>query len=222
MPGAAIELFPEIESDLGDLYTTGLIPSQGIKELVARGHLRGSVTFTEQQIQPVSIDLRLGSVAYQVRSSFLPTENAKVIGKVDDLKLAEIDLSAPTLLKKGQVYIIPLMEELNLPANVSAKANPKSTIGRIDVFTRLIADYGTEFDRIPRGYGGNLYVEVVPRTFNIVVHAGTRLNQLRFVRGNFTSSDTALNALHKSESLVYTDDDQPGKAVISKGLWVTI
>jgi dCTP deaminase len=118
---------------------------------------------------------------------------------------------------------VPLMEELNLPADISGKANPKSTTGRLDVFTRLITDYGSEFERVPAGYKGTLYTEIVPRTFSIVVEQGARLNQLRLRRGNPPPSDSELERLHEQETLVYTENLSPGDALISnKSLWLSV
>lgn len=216
-----VGLFPELERDL-QAFTTGILPYQRIRDLIDGRHIHSSEPIAEAQLQPASIDLRLGSVAYQVRASFLPTGTSTVLSKVKELKLGEVDLSTPAILEKGGVYIIPLLEELNLPPNILGKANPKSTVGRLDIFTRLITDYGSEFERVPRGYKGKLYVEVAPRTFSILVHVGTRLNQLRFMRGNPPPSDSRLNELHQNETLIYLEDGAPGQAVISKGLWISI
>jgi dCTP deaminase len=217
-------LFPELEKDLQLLHTTGLIPSQGIEELIKNGHLVAPPEFpiTDGQIQPASIDLRLGPVAYRVRASFLPGEQSTVRNRIEELFMHEIDLSKPAVLEKGCVYIIPLLEELRLPALLSGKANPKSTTGRLDIFTRLITDYGKEFERVREGYKGKLYLEVVPKTFSILVRQGTKLNQLRFVRGAPPPSDATLDELHEKETLVYLDDDVPAEAMIDKGLWVSI
>lgn len=218
----SLSLFPELERDLQHFHSTGIVPYQGIKEMLAHGAIRAAEPVGEAQLQPSSIDLRLGPVAYQVRASFLPTESSTVGSLVERLKVAELDLASPTVLERGSVYIIPLLEELALPPHTLGKANPKSTVGRLDVFTRLLTDYGNEFERVPRGYRGKLYVEVAPRTFSVIAHAGSRLNQLRFMRGNPPPSDTALNALNESETLVYLGDDEPGRAVISRGLWISV
>jgi dCTP deaminase len=217
-------IFPELEKDLRLLHTTGLIPSQGIEELVKNGHVSVPADWPigNDQIQPASIDLRLGPVAYRVRASFLPGERATVRDRIEELFMHEIDLTTPAVLERGCVYIIPLLEELRLPAQLSGKANPKSTTGRLDVFTRLITDYSKEFERVAEGYKGKLYIEVVPKTFSILVRQGTKLNQLRFVRGAPPPSDAALDALHAKETLVYLDGDEPADAMISKGLWVSI
>ena len=221
MPPSILSLFPELERDIQAFYTTGILPYQEIKALVEAGHIRAAEPVTEAQLQPASLDLRLGDIAYKVRASFLPTGTSRVMSKIQSVKMQEIDLSNPSVLERGSVYIVPLAEELHLPQNVLGKANPKSTIGRLDVFTRLITDYGGEFERVPRGYTGKLYAEIAPRTFSIMVHAGTRMNQIRFMRGNPPPSDSALTALNESETLVYLDG-APGRAEIAKGLWISI
>src|SRR5437016_9824623 len=145
-------LFPELDKDLASLsHSTGIFPSQKIRELISNGRIFSESKIEESQIQPSSIDLRLGSFAYRVRASFLPGNNSTVSEKVKDLVMTRIDLRKATVFEKGCVYIVPLLEELSLPDDVCAKANPKSTTGRLDIFTRLICDYGTEFERVPEG-----------------------------------------------------------------------
>ncbi|MFN0074485.1 MAG: 2'-deoxycytidine 5'-triphosphate deaminase [Chloroflexota bacterium] len=222
MNAQSFSLFPELERDLQQFHTTGIVPYQGLKDLIDRGAIKASEPITEIQLQPASLDLRLGPVGYQVRASFLPTESSTVQSLVDRLKVAELDLTRPTVLERGAVYIIPLMEDLALPPDMIGKTNPKSTIGRLDAFTRLLTDYASEFERVPKGYRGKLYVEVAPRAFSVIVHQGSRLNQLRIMRGNPLPSDTALNALNAAETLVYLADDEPGQAVIARGLWISV
>ncbi len=176
-------LFPELERDLQSLvFTTGILPSQKIRELVEDGRISAPVKIEEDQIQPSSIDLRLGPVAYRMRASFLPSKTSVEV-RLKDLMMTKIDLTRPTVFEKGCVYLVPLLEQVNLPPDISAKANPKSTTGRLDIFTRLICETGNEFERLPEGYKGTLYAEVVPRTFTVIVSEGVKLNQLRFIRG---------------------------------------
>lgn len=216
-------LFPELDRDLRGLSNkTGVLPSQKIRELVENGNLSGCSKVEEGQIQPSSIDLRLGPVAYRVRASFLPGPRCTVENKIKHLIMTEMDLRQPTAFEQGCVYIVPLVEELRLPRDISAKANPKSTTGRLDVFTRLICDYGNEFERVPEGYKGKLYAEVVPRTFTIIVSEGIRLNQLRFMRGCPLSSDARLEALDKEKNLVYAGEDEPQAARIDEGLRISV
>lgn len=137
--------------------------------------------------------------------------------------MTRVDLTGAPVFEKDCVYIIPLVEELNLPENISGKANPKSTTGRLDIFTRLITDYGTEFDRVPPGYKGKLYAEVVSRTFTVALRAGMRLSQLRFVQGSPVAGDRTIKGLDQEEPLVYMDDeDSPVKARTHRGLRITV
>ncbi|MBI3595513.1 MAG: 2'-deoxycytidine 5'-triphosphate deaminase [Nitrospirae bacterium] len=214
-------LFPNLENDLRSFQTAGILPSQEIKKLILSGAIVSQTSVSESQIQPASMDLRLGPVAYRVRASFLPGEGLTVKNRLEQLCMHEIDLTRPAVLEKGCVYIVPLIEELALPSELSGKSNPKSTTGRLDVFTRLITDYGTEFERIRCGYSGKLYVEIVPRTFSILVHEGTQLNQIRFIQGKPLSSDENLTDLDKKEKLVYKENS-PDQALISNGLWISI
>jgi dCTP deaminase len=217
-----IALFPELFPSEGELNTTGLLPSQRLQKCIEAGYIRGADEITADQVQPSSIDLRLGLKAWRVTASFLPSRTSTVPEKLRDLLIEELDLSRPTVLNRGNVYIVALKEELALPASLWGKANPKSTTGRLDVFTRLLADYVDEFEHIPNGYKGRLYAEVVPRTFSVVVREGTRLNQLRLVKGNPPPSDAKLEALHEREVLVYSQGDVPSEAMIFKGLWLSL
>jgi len=217
-------LFPELEKDLKPYTaeaTTGILPYQEICRLIDGGRINAAVAIERAQVQPASLDLRVGPKAYRVRASFLPG-TASVASKIERLKMHEIDLTNPTVLEKGCVYIVELMEELKLPQGISGKANPKSTTGRLDIFTRLITDNGNEFEGVREGYRGKLYLEVVPRTFSILVQQGARLNQIRFVRGNPPPSDTKLGQLDQSEPLVYLEADGPQAAVIKDGLWISV
>lgn len=215
-------LFPELYKDLAALHSTGLLPSQQIEALVNAGHILANPPVTDDQIQPASLDLRLGPLAYRVRAGFLPGQSTRVVSRINDLLMHDVDLRTDAVFERGCVYIIPLVEELSLPRQISARANPKSTIGRLDVFTRLITDYGTEYDRVSAGYKGHLYLEVVPRTFSVVVKEGTRLCQVRFTRGAPVASDTVLGKLHQRDVLVYTQDEDPGVASIRQGLRISI
>ena len=200
----------------------GVLPSQEIRAFVDGGHVQATNPVEDRQIQPASLDLRLGTEAYRLQASFLPGAKSTVQAKLDHLSMARIDLSRPTVFEKGCVYLVRLVEQLRLPADFWAKANPKSTTGRLDVFTRLITDYGTEFERVEKGYVGPLYAEVVPRTFSILVRDGLSLSQLRFIRGRSSSSDAHLERLHKEEGLVYVDDSERGEAVIRDGLKLSV
>jgi len=213
---------PELPAEEAQARTTGILPSQEISNLIARGNVIATPAINPDHIQPASLDLRLGDMAHRVRASFLAGPNSTVEAKIKDLRMARVDLTGASVLEKDCVYIIPLLEELNLPENISGKANPKSTTGRLDIFTRLITDYGTEFDHVPPGYKGKLYAEVVSRTFTVAIRAGMRLSQLRFVHGSARSSDRAIKGLDREEPLVYMDEDSPGKARIERGLRITV
>ena len=167
---------------------TGILPSQKIEEMLKSGDISTTQLkqFDHDQVQPASIDLRLGDYAYPVDTSFLPGHGMKVLDKLKQLdeRFADfkIDLKDGAVLEKGRVYLIPLLEAINLRSDVAAFANPKSSTGRLDILTRLIADGATSFDQVGEGYKGELFIEVAPRSFSVVAKTGTRLNQLRFRR----------------------------------------
>jgi dCTP deaminase len=192
-------------------FSTGILPSQTIAELVRAREIDALDPILPDQIQPASLDLRLGDVAWRVRASFLPGPGVKVADKIDQFGMHRIDLRPGAVLEKGCVYIVPLIEHVRLGARVSAFANPKSSTGRLDVFTRLIVDGGSAFDRVAPGHAGPLYAEIAPRTFSIVVRKGSRLNQLRLRRGSPPTSESQLRRLHEQVRLV---DAEPGKETI--------
>ncbi len=181
---------------------TGILPDSHIARLFEGGALSTPVELDNNQIQPASLDLRLGKKAWRVRASFLPGPESRVDEKLDRLRLHEVSLENGAVLETGCVYIVPLMERLSLPADISASANPKSSTGRLDIFTRVMTDRGHEFDKIAAGYSGPLYLEISPRTFPIVVRTGSRLSQIRFRRGLALLDETELGALHRRETLV--------------------
>ena len=166
---------------------TGVLPSQAILEMTRTGEITTVLeSYEPDQIQPASIDLRLGEFAYPVDTSFLPGPGKNVLDKMKqldtDVERFKIDLRHGAVLEKGRVYVVPLAESINLKSEVAAFANPKSSTGRLDILTRLIADGATHFDQVEGGYKGQLYIEIAPRSFSVVVRTGTRLNQLRFRR----------------------------------------
>lgn len=215
-------LFPELTQNLESGFTTGILPSQKLRELMGAGYIAAAKPILPEQIQPSSIDLRLGPAAFRIRASFLPGENSTVARKLAEHKLHEIDLTRPAVLEKGCVYVVPLLEELNLPAQISGKVNPKSSTGRLDIFTRLITDYGRQFEFVPAGYKGKLYAEIVPRTFSVLVREGARLSQLRLTRGSPRNSDTELERLDRREMLVYHENERPAEALIASGLRLSV
>jgi dCTP deaminase len=180
----------------------GILPDRMIAALVKIGVIIPAAALDDDQIQPASIDLRLGEIAYRVRASFLPGPDSTVGERIDELKLHEIPLGDGAVLETGCVYIVPLMESLALPSDIAAFANPKSSTGRLDVFTRVIADQTRGFDRIDAGYHGPLYAEISPRTFPVLVREGSRLSQIRFHHGHAVLTGDALATLHRHERLV--------------------
>ena len=219
-----MQLFPEEEQTPvtapGQTHATGILPAHGIRNMIrdqqiwaVNGQKSGVL---EDQIQPASLDLRLGDKAYRIRASFLPGVSGQVMQKLEMLAFHKIDLTDGAVLETGCVYLVPLMEALALPERTGGFANPKSSTGRIDVFTRVITDFGVEFDKAPPGYKGHLYLEVSPRTFPVLVRAGSRLSQIRFRRGNPAHSDAVIKRLHQESALV------DGRANIDGGLALSI
>ena len=180
----------------------GVIPNQLISTMVDQGQIVTSQELQKDQIQPASLDLRLGTTAYRVRASFLAGNSSTVADRLTSFEMHQIDLTKGAVLEKGCVYLVPLMESLNLAENTSGIANAKSSTGRLDLLTRTITDNGTEFDRIVAGYSGPLYAEICPRSFSVLVRPGMRLNQIRFRIGNAVLSDQALISLHNQTPLV--------------------
>ena len=188
-----------------------------IAELAQAGVIAAAFPFAPDQIQPASLDLRLGAVAYRVRASFLPGPGITVAQRIAELKLHEFALADGAVLETGCVYIVPLIESLALPVEIAAATNPKSSTGRLDVFTRVIADETRGFDRVAGGYHGPLYAEISPKTFPILVRQGSRLSQLRLHHGDAALDAEALRALHARERLV-----DRAEAVMGDGIAVSI
>ena len=184
---------------------TGILPYQTLVQMVRARDIKGFPQAVEpEQIQPASIDLRLGRTAYRVRASFLPGPQATVMDKIRQLEGYPIDLGAAdgAVLETGCVYVVPLQESLTLPSDIHGVANPKSSTGRLDILTRLITDHGNAFDEIGRGYDGPLYLEIAPQTFSVVVRQGTRLNQARFQRLGAALATSPLRELYARGQLV--------------------
>ncbi len=198
----------------------GILPSQALRRLIDEGAIAGAVPIDDAQVQPASLDLRLGSMAYRVRAGFLPGPQATVRERLGSLAMHAFPLGDGAVLEKGCVYIVPLEERFRLPGGVSAMANPKSSTGRLDIFTRLIADHADEFDHLDAGYAGPVYCEISPRTFSVLVRAGTRLNQVRLQRGLPQADDAALRRLHRQVPLVASDSGLPED--IDQGIAVSV
>ncbi|UWQ20701.1 2'-deoxycytidine 5'-triphosphate deaminase [Jannaschia sp. W003] len=196
-------------------HPTGVLASQQIEALVASG----AIAMPEAdagQVQPASLDLRLGDVAYRVRASFLPGEGRRLVDRLPEFEMHRFALEGGAVLEKGCVYLVPLREGLALPGTLSAVANAKSSTGRLDLLTRTVTDGGTEFDRVPAGYHGPLYAEICPRSFSVLVRPGMRLNQIRFRAGRAALDDVELRALHAETPLV------DGTPVIDGGLGFSV
>ncbi|MGB0608662.1 MAG: 2'-deoxycytidine 5'-triphosphate deaminase [Paracoccaceae bacterium] len=195
---------------------SGVLPDQSIQKMIDSATISAQPPILSEQIQPASLDLRLGNTALRVRASFLSGEERQLADRLKDFEMHEIDLRQGAVLEKGCVYVLPLMESLDLPDDIQAVANAKSSTGRLDLLTRVITDNGTEFDRIRPGYKGPLYAEICPRSFSVLVRPGMRLNQIRFRQGQAILNDSELSDLHASDHLV------SGEAVISDGLGFSV
>src|SRR5438309_1091902 len=212
----------------GTSMSDGVLSDRELRQGVGDGWIVSPVAIDDQQFQPASLDLRLGPDAYQLRASFLPFRES-VQGRLGERGLAESDLVIDQLsltgsgatLQRGSVYLVPLLESLDLPPDVRGRSNPKSTTGRLDIFTRVITDATPRFDEIRAGYRGALYLEVSPQSFPVRVQAGVSLNQIRLLAGQTSMSDAALEGLYREQPLLYDDDERPippGRVVVSDGL----
>jgi len=195
------------------LSAAGILPERIIQAMFAAGEIAAPLPPVEGQVQPASLDLRLGREAYRVRASFLPGPQIRVADRLEQLKLHTVDLTEGAVLETGCVYIVPLQESLALAPDISATANPKSSTGRLDVFTRVITDNGLAFDTIPAGYTGPLYAEISPLTFPILVRSGSRLSQIRFRRGQSLIPDATLEEVHRDHILMSGGNERIGNGV---------
>jgi dCTP deaminase len=203
--------------------SNGILPIQALRKAVSDGWVQGP-PLDEAQYQPASLDLRLGTKAYRVRCSFLP-QNRPVEEVLSELSMYELDLTDGGVLERGHVYLIPLMESMNLPEDVHGRTNPKSSTGRLDIFTRVITDHSYRFEEVRAGYSGQLYLEVVPRSFTVRVKAGLALNQLRLMRGDTRMNDAAVTELYDQCHLLFDEHAEPIRredALIRQGLFMSI
>ncbi len=208
---------------------SGVLSSRFLKEAVKKRQIRAKEPVEDAQIQPASMDLRLGAKAYRLISSFLPEgmnvfEKLGTDGSGRELVMYEFDITNGGILEKGHVYLIPLMEELNLPPDVFGKANPKSTTGRLDIFARVLTDKSPRFDDIAKGYSGRLFLEVMPRSFTISVKKGISLAQMRLMQGDCVLTDAGIRALHKKHRILYNGDEhlKAEDVFISRGLFMRV
>jgi dCTP deaminase len=203
----------------------GVLPSQHLREAVSLGWVTADPWRVPlESVQPASIDLRLGEFAWALRCSFLPDSDSTVEEKIENIAFQKIDLRDGATLERDRPYLVPLMEELRLPEDLRAKANPKSSTGRLDVFTRVITDRSHRFDEIVSGYSGKLYLEVVPRSFAIHVKTGLSLNQVRLISGSARLSDEDIGAAHQHHPLLYLDSAPLGRSELSfsDGLFLSL
>ncbi len=200
------------------VMSSGVLTDADLTHLFASKHLSSATPLVEGQIQPASLDLRLGTKAYRIQAGFLPGTSRKVMDCLPDLCMTELDLTQPQLFERGAVYLVPLQEALALPAHIMGAASPKSSTGRLDIFVRLLTDNAATYDTVAPGYTGQLYVEISPLTFPIIIRAGDRLNQLRLRQGDVRVSDADLHLLHTQVPLLR----QHEKAQMEQGLWISI
>jgi dCTP deaminase len=210
---------------------TGVLPYQALRAAAEDGWIRADVPLVDAQFQPASLDLRLGSLAYQLRASFLPfreTVRSRVTpadGTDAELVIDQLNLETGATLQRGSVYLVPLRESLVLPATVRGRCNPKSTTGRLDIFTRVITDATPRFDEVRAGYVGPLYLEISPQSFPVRLQAGQSLNQLRLLTGPSLLSDTELAEVYRRTPLLHDDEERPiplERAVFNDGLCMGI
>lgn len=199
----------------------GILPVQEIRAAIDSGMINAATKITDSQLQPASLDLRLGARAWRVQSSFLPGAEMAVEAKLGRFAMHQIDLTDGAVLERGCVYIVELQESLSLAADISAMANPKSSTGRLDIFTRLITDGASEFEAVANGYQGPLYAEISPRTFSVLVRSGSCLSQLRLRRGPAAMSDAAMITLQREVGLVRGTDDVDIRDGVALGVNLT-
>jgi dCTP deaminase len=203
----------------------GVLPSQRLRDAVSREWMvAGDWRIPPEAVQPASVDLRLGDHAWALRCSFLPDSNSTVEEKIEGLAFEQIDLRDGATLERDRPYLVPLVEQLRLPPEIRAKANPKSSTGRLDVFTRVLTDRNHRFDEIAAGYHGRLYLEVVPLTFAVRVKTGLTLNQVRLISGDARLSDAELVSLHQESPLLYRDSHPVHESALSldDGLFLSL
>jgi len=213
---------------MSDASRAGVLPDHELRAAAEAGWITAAAPLTDAQFQPASLDLRLGPAAYQLRASFLPYRESvqdRLDGGDGDLVIDRLSLAEGATLQRGSVYLVPLLESLALPAGMRGRSNPKSTTGRLDIFTRVITDRTPRFDEIAAGYRGGLYLEISPQSFPVRVHAGASLNQLRLLVGDSMVADLALRDLYGASPLLYDDDDRPlplERTVFNDGLCMGI
>ncbi len=207
-----------------EISSPGVLPRQRIRDLIDQGLIEAPGGIPDKNLQPASLDLTLGPVAYRLRCSFLPS-NGTVRDKLQEYGMGEVDLSGEgAVLEQNRPYLIPLQERVRLPGNVRGRTNPRSSTGRLDVFTRVITDHGAHFDEVREGYEGELFLEIVPMSFTVKVRAGITLNQLRLSSGRARLTDDELIELSTTDPIIYPGSSSlPGdQAVVADGLFLSV
>jgi dCTP deaminase len=207
-----------------DRPVEGVLPRQRLAELASTGAIQSDQPDFIRHLQPASIDLTLGDVAYRLRCSFLPG-NQPVREKLLDYEMGQVDLSGDgAVLEQNRPYLIPLRERLRLPKGVRGRTNPRSSTGRLDVFTRVITDYGNHFDEVRDGYEGGLFLEVVPMSFTVKAKAGITLNQLRLLTGQARLTDDELIKLSTDDPIAFPGESSAveDEAYVSDGLFLSV
>jgi dCTP deaminase len=203
----------------------GVLPAQELRKAIAGEWIHSDpYRIPPGSVQPASLDLRLGEFAWALRCSFLPDTSSTVEDKIAGIAFQKIDLRDGATLERDRPYLVPLIEGLALPDELRAKANPKSSTGRLDVFTRVITDGNPSFDEVPYGYHGKLYLEIVPRSFAINVKTGLALNQLRLFTGDARLRDAEILELHEEFPLLYLDSHalRGWELTVSDGLFLSV
>lgn len=192
--------------------------------MVDERRISSEFTIRDQQFQPASLDLRLGEKAHRVQCSFLPGRRT-IESKLSDFTIHTLNLIDGAVLEPGIVYIIPLMEQLSLPEGIRARANPRSTTGRLDIFTRVITDHSDQFDEIKENYEGPLFLEFLSRSFPIKVKRGLSLGQVRFIRGNCRCTDDDITDLYEQgQTLLYERNEsvEIAEIMLREGLFLRV
>ena len=200
---------------------TGAIPCQIIQQFLDNGHIQAPLPVPEENLQPSSLDLRLGATAYRVRATFLPKHNESIEDALRLYQVGRMDLSQGAVLEKDMTYVVEVMETFSLPPSVHAYTNNKSTSGRTNIWVRALVDGLPRFDRIPEGYRGKVYVMITPRSWSVRVQTGTTLNQARFLIGDNRLNDLELDMAHQRVGLVYDSHGQPSPPQLDRGILLT-
>ncbi len=200
---------------------SGAIPSQIIQQFMENGQIQAEIPVPDENLQPSSLDLRLGPVAYQVQATFLPRHGETIEDALRLYKVARLDISEGAVLVRDKTYLVEVLERLNLPSQVHAYTNNKSTSGRTNIWVRALVDGLPRFDRIPEGYQGKVYLMITPRSWSVKVQMGTTLNQARFLIGDDRLNDLELDMTHQRIGLVYDAQGKPQKPQLDKGILLT-